>query len=78
MKPSEIKKQICQNLGVSGFAYNETMFIKGMEYLKWVSNEWEEVMKLISYNDKFWQWWNNQFYLADLRLLNDLPNPSKG
>lgn len=74
MKSSEIKLKICRELGISSFAYNQTMFTSGEDYLLYMANGWEEVFKLLFYNAKFWEWWNNQFYLADLRVLSyDMP-----
>jgi hypothetical protein len=70
MKASEIKQAVCTQLGITEFEYDREVFESGVHFIEFVIGDFEYIKRVISYNNKYWAWWNNQFQLADMRLLN--------
>ncbi len=69
MKASEIKQAVCTQLGISEFEYDQEVFNSGVHFIEFVIEDMEYILRVISYNKKYWAWWHNQFQLADMRLL---------
>jgi hypothetical protein len=70
MNTIEIKKQVCSRLGITEFEYDREVFESGVQFVEDVIGENEQIKNIISYSEKFWTWWRNQFMIADLKLLD--------
>ncbi len=69
MKPSEIKNEVVARLGINEDNYNKEIFESGIVFIEFLCGDAEWHRELISRHPKFWEWWSNQFQLADYRLL---------
>ncbi len=69
MKASEIKQKVMDQIGISEFDYDHEIFESGVAFIHMICGEMKYIVRIISYNAKYWAWWNNQFQITDLRLL---------
>lgn len=70
MNPIDIKKEVCSRLGITEFEYDREVFESGVQFVEDVIGEMEQIKNIISYSEKYWNWWRNQFSISDLKLLN--------
>lgn len=69
MNASEIKQKVMDQVGISEFDYDHEVFEAGVAFIHTICGEMKDIVRIISYNKKYWAWWNNQFQIADLRML---------
>jgi len=74
-KYQAIQTKVSQLLRITEEAYSMMLFEAAFKYIDTLEGKYsQEHIKAISQHFMFWNWWKNQYHIADEKFLNGLSN----